>query len=79
MVIKTKNKIVMHNEYKILDFFFLFCLEIHRQLRWLLDPNTDLRGMSTDQNTEGSLRSKATMVLSFGIFDKVDEVTTLVC
>lgn len=28
MVIKTKNKIIMHNEYKILDFF---CLEIHRQ------------------------------------------------
>lgn len=68
----------MHNEYKILG-YFLFCLEIHKQLRWLLDPNTDLRGMSTNQNTEGSLRSKTTMVVSFGIYDKVVEVTTLVC
>lgn len=31
MVIKTKNKIIKHNEYKIFDFFFLFCLEIHKQ------------------------------------------------
>lgn len=47
----------MHNEYKILGFFW-FCLEIQRQMnRVWLDTNTDLGGMSTNQHTEGSQRS----------------------
>lgn len=50
MVIKTKNKIIMHNEYKIFDFFF--CLEIHGHTNRLwLDTNTDLGGISTNHNT----------------------------
>lgn len=30
MVIKTKHKIIMDKEYRILNFFVLFCLDIHR-------------------------------------------------
>ena len=51
MVIKLKNKIIMNNEYKIFD-FFLFCLDVYRHSNRLwLDTNTDLGGMSTNQNT----------------------------
>lgn len=53
MVIKTKNKIIIHNEYKILD-FFCCCfdykyMDTQTRLRW--DTDTDLGGMSTNQNT----------------------------